>query len=184
MFREQDLKSGEPQERQPKSVRLMVVMGVAGCGKTTVGEALAREIDGVFLDGDAFHAPQNIQKMSSGIPLTDDDRWPWLTTFGKEIAKRDGQVVGGCSALKRTYRDHITAAAGEPVLFVYLDGSRDLIAARMGKREGHFMPTSLLDSQFATLEIPGDDENAVYVGIDADTNEIVSRILDKLAVQL
>ena len=161
----------------------MVVMGVAGCGKTTIGEALAHAIDGTFLDGDAFHPQRNIEKMSSGIPLTDEDRWPWLATFGREISARSGQVVGGCSALKRVYREHITRAAGEPVLFIYLDGSRELIARRMGKREGHFMPTSLLDSQFETLEVPGKDENAVHVDIDADTQEIVSRILNILVNQ-
>ncbi|MGI9365235.1 MAG: gluconokinase [Rhizobiaceae bacterium] len=158
-------------------------MGVAGCGKTTIGEALANAISGKFLDGDAYHPPRNIEKMSSGVPLTDEDRWPWLATFGQEISKRKGYVVGGCSALKRVYREHITRAAGEPVLFVYLDGSRELIAGRMGKREGHFMPTSLLDSQFETLEVPSRDENAIHVDIDTSTEEIVSRILKNLTDQ-
>ena len=132
-------------------IRLLVVMGVAGCGKTTIGEHLAAAVHGTFLDGDAFHPPANIEKMSQGVPLTDEDRWPWLEIFGREIAARSGTVIGGCSSLKRAYRDFITKAAGEPVLFIYLNGSRELIADRMGKREGHFMPTSLLDSQFATL---------------------------------
>ena len=112
--------------------------------------------------------------------LTDDDRWPWLETIGREIAHRDGQVVGGCSALKRAYRDRITASAGEPVLLVHLNGSRELIADRMTKREGHFMPTSLLDSQFATLEVPGKDECAVNIDIDANSAEIVRRIMAEL----
>ena len=161
-------------------IRLLVVMGVAGCGKTTIGEHLAAAINGTFLDGDAFHPKANIEKMSQGIPLTDEDRWPWLDTFGREIAARPGTVIGGCSSLKRAYRDHITQAAGEAVLFIYLNGSRDLIADRMGKREGHFMPTSLLDSPFATLQIPASDECAIAVDIDATTNEIVRRIQARL----
>ncbi|MEP1207197.1 MAG: gluconokinase [Rhizobiaceae bacterium] len=161
-------------------IRLYVVMGVAGCGKTTIGEALAEATGGTFLDGDSYHPAENIEKMSRGDPLTDDDRWPWLKIFGAEIAARDGLVIGGCSSLKRSYRDHITSAAGEPVLFIYLDGSRELIADRMGKREGHFMPTSLLDSQFAALEVPASDECAISVNIDATTAEIVEDLLRKL----
>ena len=161
-------------------IRLYVVMGVAGCGKTTIGEHLAAAIGGQFLDGDAFHPASNIEKMSRGDPLTDEDRWPWLEIFGGEIAAREGVVVGGCSSLKRAYRDFITRAAGEPVLFIYLDGSRELIADRMGKREGHFMPTSLLDSQFATLEVPQDDECTIRVDIDATTNQIVADIVRQL----
>jgi len=157
-------------------IRLYVVMGVAGCGKTTIGEDLAAAIGGTFLDGDAFHPPANIEKMSRGDPLTDEDRWPWLEIFGREIANRNGLVVGGCSSLKRSYREFITASAGEPVLFIYLDGSRDLIAGRMGKREGHFMPTSLLDSQFATLEIPTEEECSISVDIDATTLQIVENL--------
>lgn len=157
-------------------MRLFVVMGVAGCGKSTIGEAFATAQGGIYLDGDAFHPPENIEKMSKGEPLTDDDRWPWLKTFGAEIAARNGLVVGGCSALKRAYRDVILESAGEPVIFVHLDGRRELIADRMKSREGHFMPTSLLDSQFATLEIPQVDESAVSVDIDAPIDETVSNI--------
>ena len=171
------------------TIRLLVVMGMAGCGKTTIGEHLAAAmaamapappLNSTFLDGDSFHPQANIDKMSQGIALTDEDRWPWLETFGREIAARPGTVIGGCSSLKRAYRDHITQAAGEPVLFIYLNGSRELIAERMGKRQGHFMPTSLLDSQFATLEVPAEDECAIDVDIDAPTDEIVRRILAKL----
>ncbi len=162
------------------NIRLYVVMGVAGCGKTTIGEALAAAIDGTFLDGDAYHPPANIEKMSRGDPLSDEDRWPWLKIFGQEISVRKGPVVGGCSSLKRAYRDYITKAAGEPVLFIYLNGSRDLIARRMGERQGHFMPTSLLDSQFATLEVPASHECAMSVDIDATTEEIVENLLHQL----
>ncbi len=118
--------------------------------------------------------------MSRGDPLTDEDRWPWLEIFGREISLRKGPVVGGCSSLKRAYRDYITEAAGEPVLFIYLNGSRELIARRMGEREGHFMPTSLLDSQFATLEVPAPDECAISVDIDATTQEIVGNLVRQL----
>ena len=114
--------------------------------------------------------------MSKGQPLTDDDRWPWLEIFGKELASRNGLVVGGCSALKRSYREFITISAGEPVMFIYLEGSRELIASRMSARKGHFMPTSLLDSQFEALEVPAPDENAISVNIDADCDSIVASI--------
>jgi gluconokinase len=167
--------------RDLSNIRLLVVMGVAGCGKTSIGENLAAAIGGMFLDGDAFHPESNIQKMSQGVALTDEDRWPWLMIFGRQIAAQDGTVIGGCSSLKRAYRDYITDAAGEPVLFIYLKGSRELISERMGKREGHFMPTSLLDSQFATLEVPTKDECAIHVDIDATMDEIVQRIRQKIA---
>ena len=167
--------------QQHMTARLMVVMGVAGCGKTTIGRALADVLGGQFLDGDAFHPPGNIHKMSYGIPLTDDDRWPWLERFAIEMAKLDGMVVGGCSALRRSYRDHIRSALGEPVIFIHLTGSRELIASRMAKRTGHFMPTSLLESQFETLEAPDRSENAITVDISPTTARIVDDISAKLA---
>nr|WP_306269482.1 gluconokinase [Pararhizobium sp. IMCC3301] len=160
--------------------RLFVVMGVAGCGKSSIGEALAEKLGGLYLDGDTYHPAQNVAKMSRGEPLTDDDRWPWLERFGREMHNRDGIVVGGCSALKRAYRECITKAAGERTCFVYLSGSRDLIRARMDARTGHFMPLSLLDSQFATLEPPGTDEDAVTVEIDAPVDAIVARAMAAL----
>lgn len=164
-----------------KRARLFVVMGVAGAGKTTIGEALAVGLSGQFLDGDSFHPQTNIDKMSRGEPLTDADRWPWLQRFGTEIAAQSGIVVGGCSSLKRIYREVIARAADEAVMFIYLNGSRQLIADRMGKREGHFMPTSLLDSQFAALEVPTLDEHAISVSIDATTDQIVEDIKGQLA---
>ena len=170
----------DPNTQTTRTPRLFVVMGVAGCGKSTIGEMLAQTIGGSFLDGDAFHPASNIEKMSRGEALTDDDRWPWLETFGKEIAMAEGILIGGCSSLKRDYRDCITRAAAEPVLFIYLEGSRELIGSRMSQRKGHFMPTSLLDSQFATLEVPGEDENSISVNIDASTKTIVQRIVDEL----
>ena len=157
----------------------MVIMGVAGSGKTTIGEALARTIGAKYVDGDLLHPDANIAKMSAGIPLVDADRWPWLARVGETLRPGTIPIIVGCSALKRAYRDFITEQAGAPVLFIYLDGSRELISRRMRERTGHFMPTSLLDSQFATLEIPGKDENAISVVIDAPLQEIVADITTK-----
>lgn len=157
----------------------MVVMGVTGSGKTSVGEALAQAIGAIFVDGDRLHPLANIAKMSAGIPLDDDDRWPWLAKVGETLRRQPAPIIVGCSALKRAYRDYITERAGAPVLFVYLDGSHELISRRMRERTGHFMPASLLDSQFATLEIPGQDENAIRVAIDAPLEEIVADITTK-----
>ena len=156
--------------------RLFVLMGVAGCGKSSIGAALAPRLDGVYLDGDAYHAPESIAKMSRGEPLSDDDRWPWLKRFAEEMAARPGVVIGGCSALKRAYRDCIRAAAAEPVLFIHLAGSRELIGGRMTERKGHFMPPILLDSQFAALEPPGGDEPAITVDIAASPQAVAERI--------
>ncbi|TPN89411.1 gluconokinase [Mesorhizobium sp. CU2] len=157
----------------------MVVMGVTGSGKTTVGEALAEAIGAIFVDGDRLHPEANIAKMSAGIPLDDDDRWPWLAKVGETLRQQPAPVIVGCSALKRAYRDFIAERAGAPVLFIYLAGSRELISSRMHERTGHFMPTSLLDSQFATLEAPAKDENAIAVPIDAPLDRIVADITAK-----
>lgn len=160
---------------------LMILMGVAGCGKSSVGEALASAIDATYIDGDDLHPQSSIDKMSAGHPLTDDDRWPWLQSVGETLGKSSEPTIIGCSALKRSYRDKITAAATEPVTFIHLSGSRAVIETRMGAREGHFMPTALLDSQFSTLEAPTDDENAIAVNIDQPIKGIVSEIQKKLA---
>lgn len=153
----------------------IVLMGVAGCGKSSVGAALGKALAIPYRDGDDLHTPANVEKMRSGQPLTDDDRWPWLDRVGG-ILRRDAPIIIGCSALKRTYRDRIRAAAGGPVTFVHLSGSRDLIAARMAQRKGHYMPLALLDSQFAALEAPGPDE-ALTVDIARPLPEIVAAIL-------
>ncbi|TGD41781.1 gluconokinase [Pseudotabrizicola sediminis] len=153
-------------------------MGVAGCGKTSVGEEMAQRVGRPYLDGDELHPTANVEKMRQGIALTDADRWPWLDLVAAELA-RDGALIIGCSALKRAYRDRIRAGAGGPVTFVHLEGSRDLIAARMAERAGHYMPLSLLDSQFAALEPPSADE-AISVNIDQPLNALVSRILAEL----
>ena len=150
-----------------------VVMGVSGCGKSTVGAAFAAAIGGRFVDGDDLHPPENVAKMSAGVPLTDADRWPWLTQVGAALT---GNVVVGCSALKRAYRDRIRAVAG-PVRFLHLAGSREVIAARMAARPGHFMPLELLDSQFAALEPLAADEDGVTVDIDQSLDALVAGLL-------
>ena len=127
-------------------------MGVAGCGKTSVGEGLAALGLVEYIDGDALHPPANIEKMSQGEPLTDDDRAPWLTDVGQALAEEDGPVVIGCSALKRKYRDWIREAVPEPVRFIHLDAPQCVLEKRVAGRSNHFMPTGLLDSQFAALE--------------------------------
>ena len=150
-------------------------MGVAGCGKSTIGMALADRFDGTYLEGDLFHPSANIEKMSRGEPLNDEDRWPWLDIIAGKMRTQTGTVFAGCSALKRAYRERLIKAAGEPILFVHLAGSRELIAERMNAREGHFMPMTLLDSQFEALEPPTSDELAIHVDIRGSTQVCVER---------
>ncbi len=157
----------------------MIVMGVSGCGKTTVGEALAVRLGAGFTDGDDLHPAANIARMSRGEALTDADRWPWLTRVG-EALRGDGMRIVGCSALKRSYRDHIRRVAGGPVMFIHLAGPKAVIAERMRARRGHFMPPALLDSQFATLEPPGPDEGAVTVDIDQPFGAVMDAIVAQL----
>ena len=164
-------------ESRPRSDR-NVLMGVAGSGKTSVGVALSLAAGIPYRDGDDLHPAANVAKMSRGEPLTDDDRWPWLAKVGQTLAP--APLIIGCSALKRCYRDLITAEAHAPVTFIHLSGSRDLIASRMNARKGHFMPPALLDSQFAALEPPGPDENAITVGIDQSLEGIVADIITAL----
>jgi gluconokinase len=158
----------------------IVVMGVAGSGKTSVGTALAARLSLPFRDADEFHPKANIDKMSAGIPLTDADRWPWLDAIGQALAASGGRLIVACSALKRAYRDRLTRAAGRPVIFLWLDGSKATIAARMEHRKHHFMPPSLIDSQFATLEPPGPDELAVRVSVEPPRDEVVAAALAAL----
>ncbi|MBY6266337.1 gluconokinase [Azospirillum sp. 412522] len=139
---------------------IVVVMGVAGCGKSSVGQTLALALGHGFIEGDAHHPPANIAKMSSGIPLNDQDRDGWLGTLAGFIAEADREgrgLVVACSALKRRYRDRLRGGCGR-VVFLHLHGDKALIASRMGGRTAHFMPTALLDSQFADLEMPEADE--------------------------
>lgn len=160
----------------------IVVMGVSGCGKSSVGAALSGALGIPYRDGDDLHPAVNVAKMRAGEALTDADRWPWLDRVAQELA-RLAPVIVGCSALRRAYRDRIRAGAGGPVLFVHLAGSREVIAARMAARSGHFMPASLLDSQFATLEPPGPDEAAITVDIDQPMDRLVAEILRRLELR-
>ena len=145
----------------PAPFGAIVVMGVSGCGKSTFGQGLAQRIDGPFLEGDAFHPPANIAKMSRGVPLEDADRWPWLAALGTALgaaSRAHGQAVCSCSALRRAYRDRLAEAAGLPIRFVHLAGNPELLARRLAARPGHFMPPGLLASQLATLEPPRAEE--------------------------
>jgi gluconokinase len=150
---------------------VIVVMGVSGSGKTTIGQALAQRLGVDYAEADEFHPPENIAKMSSGLPLNDDDRWPWLNAIAEWIGEHPQGGVVTCSALKKKYRDVL--ARGGDVFFAHLDGTRELVAARLAERKGHFMPPALLDSQFADLEPLHDDERGAVISIDATPDEIV-----------
>jgi carbohydrate kinase (thermoresistant glucokinase family) len=161
----------------------LIVMGVSGAGKTTIGETLAARLGWPYEDADTFHPATNVAKMSAGQPLTDEDRWPWLKAIAAEIDRAcatGGHIVIGCSALKRAYRDVLMHGRGD-IRLVYLDGTQTLIADRLSHRKGHFMPPGLLISQFAALEPPTPDERPVTVSIDAEVGLIVDRIISQLS---
>ncbi|MFE5677915.1 gluconokinase [Streptomyces erythrochromogenes] len=161
--------------------RVIVVMGVAGTGKTTVGRLLAERLGLPYAEGDAFHPAANVAKMAAGHPLDDADRWPWLDAVGEWIRNRAGMCGGviAASSLKRVYRDRLRTAAPGAV-FVHLTGERALIEERMAARKGHFMPTTLLQSQFATLEPLQDDELGVAVDVAGSPEEVTERALAAL----
>ncbi len=153
--------------------RPIIVMGVAGCGKSSVGTRLAEALSLPYQEGDDLHPQANVAKMSAGTPLNDDDRWPWLDRIGEILAYHAASgIVLTCSSLKKVYRDRLRAAAGGKLAFVFLDGSKALLTQRMGSREGHFMPTSLLESQLATLERPDEETGVVVVNIDNTPEKI------------
>jgi beta-N-acetylhexosaminidase len=152
-------------------------MGVSGCGKTTIGDLVARQLGVPFLDGDSLHPVENVAKMAAGTPLTDEDRWPWLATVGAELAAAGNRgLVLACSALRRSYRDAIRAQAPDTV-FLHLHGSKDVLAARIEGRSGHFMPPSLLESQLATLEPLEADEAGVVVDVAEPVDAVVTAAL-------
>jgi len=160
----------------------LIVMGVSGSGKTTVGEHLASRLGWPYADADQFHPPSNIAKMSACHPLTDEDRWPWLKAIAAEIDRvraAGNHLVVGCSALRRAYRD-VLVHGRDDVRLVYLEGTQALIADRLNERKGHFMPPGLLTSQFKTLEPPTPDEHPIKVSIDATADAIVDEILRQL----
>lgn len=163
-------------------IRYIVVMGVAGCGKSTVAALLAGRLGWEFTEGDALHPASNVEKMRQGVPLSDADRLPWLHDIARAIggwraAGKPGIVA--CSALRRSYRD-IIAAGAEDLRFVYLRGNFSLIEQRLTARQGHFMPTSLLESQFMTLEEPASDEPALTIDTGAPVGELVNAVLGAL----
>ncbi|MCK1641150.1 gluconokinase [Bradyrhizobium sp. 157] len=157
-------------------------MGVSGSGKSTIADHLAKRLGWRYEDGDRFHPPDNVAKMSAGHPLTDEDRWPWLRAIADEIDRRAASgehAVIACSALKRAYRE-ILVHGRDDVRIVFLDGTLDLIAERLAARKGHFMPPGLLASQFRTLEPPGAGERPIIVSIDAPVENIVDDIVGQL----
>lgn len=182
----------------------LVVMGVSGCGKTSVGKLIASGLGYTFIEGDSRHPAANVEKMRSGIALTDADRWPWLEMLGDELARNEATVIS-CSALKRSYRDllrekaggHIEHQAkdqakgpagghsGRPLTFVFLQGERSLLASRMAGRRHDYMPLSLLDSQLATLELPaggpGGERDIVTIEIDQPPERIASLAIARIA---
>jgi beta-N-acetylhexosaminidase len=159
----------------------VIVMGVSGCGKTTIGDLVARELGVPFLDGDSLHPVENVAKMAAGTPLTDEDRWPWLATVGSELATAgNGGLVLACSALRRSYRDAIREQAPDTV-FLHLHGSKEVLRSRTEGRSGHFMPPALLDSQLATLEPLEADEAGTVVDIANPVNQVVADALAGIA---
>jgi gluconokinase len=163
---------------------VLVLMGVSGCGKSTVGAILASRLGWPFEDGDALQPQSNVEKMKAGHQLTDVDRWPWLEMVAKWIETRLDRGENGliaCSALKRSYRD-ILNRRGSGVVFVFLAGSKEMIASRLVARHGHFMPPSMLDSQFADLEEPSSDEPAIRVDVGPTPDVIAQGIMQELGL--
>ncbi|CAN7296492.1 gluconokinase [Phyllobacterium sp. LjRoot231] len=161
----------------------LVVMGVSGSGKSSVGNAIAKALALPFVEGDTRHPSANVQKMASGIPLTDEDRWPWLDKIGAELAKAEEGVVVSCSALKKSYRDRLRQEAGAPLGFIFLDGSLEVLLDHMSRRTGHFMPLSMLDSQLATLEPPTGEPLVLRQNIEHSVDEIAAASVDWVRAQ-
>lgn len=158
---------------------ILLVMGVSGSGKTTIGALLAGRLGWTYADADDFHPPANVAKMRAGKPLTDEDRRSWLEAIAAWIRRQKGPAVVTCSALKRKYRDVLRAGHDNERL-VYLEGSRELIGRRLAARHGHFFPQRLLDSQFADLEPPQADEDPLIVSIDQPPNAVADEIIERL----
>lgn len=157
----------------------VIVMGVSSCGKSTVGKQLGESLGLVFRDGDDMHPAANIEKMSAGHALNDADRWPWLEAIGQWMQGQTEGAIVGCSALKRSYRDLIRTHAPDTV-FVHLHGSYELLLERMQNRAGHFMPVSLLQSQFETLEELGEDEPGIVLDVAQNPAELTAEAAEYL----
>src|SRR5207248_5349904 len=168
----------------PVAPRILILMGVSGSGKSTIGAILARRLGWDLEDADWFHPPANVEKMHKGEPLTDEDRWPWLNAIASwinEARNKDKHAVLACSALKRRYRDILIGDRSD-VRLVFLKGDEALIGRRLATRHEHFMPASLLRSQFEALEEPGADENAIVVSVEPSPKVIADRILAALGL--
>ena len=161
--------------------KIYFIMGVSGCGKSTIGNLLSDELKIPFYDGDDYHSETNVKKMASGQPLTDDDRMDWLLSLNKiALNRREKGAIIGCSALKESYRKILENNLEKDVSWIYLSGSFDEVMSRLNQRKGHFMPAALLKSQFETLEIP---EYAIQVSINQSARQIVKRILELIESQ-
>ena len=162
---------------------VLVIMGVSGSGKSTIAGVLAGKLGWDLVEGDDLHPTANVAKMQSGLALTDEDRWPWLALVSDQIRARTEVGIPGimtCSALKKKYRDVLR---GQSVIFVFLQGSKDQISDRLASRHGHFMPTSLLESQFTALEEPTDDENYIALSISASPSEAADEVIERLGLR-
>jgi gluconokinase len=166
----------------PSEPVAVVVMGVSGAGKTTAGRALANFLGADFIDGDDLHSAEARAKMSAGHPLDDDDRWPWLDRIAAALREKRGArgAVVACSALRRAYRDRLRAGVGPALRFVYLKASPDQMRARVAGRKGHYMPASLVDSQFAALEPPDGETDVVTMAADADLTPAIPKLAAEL----
>ena len=160
-------------------------MGVCGCGKTSVGGLLATNTEGEFIDADSFHPPKNVEKMSTGVPLNDQDRKKWLIAIGQAIKAHEGPwpLFFGCSALKRKYRNLIDFQAfGQEISYIHLEGDKELIRKRMKKREGHFMKAQMIDSQFQDLEKLQSVEKGITVDVEPGLDKVCESILDEINI--
>ena len=164
----------------------IVVMGVSGCGKSTLAAGLAERLGYRFIEGDSLHPKANVERMSAGLPLGDEDRWPWLDRVAAEMnaTVQEGQgAVATCSALRKAYRDRLRDHLRHPPVFLWLDGAQELIAVRMAARAGHFMPQTLLASQFATLEPPAGEADVIRLDISATMADMLRKALAALAAR-
>ena len=176
----------DPQDAAPIASQAIVVMGVAGSGKSTLSRLLAEALECRFIEGDDLHSEANVDKMRSGQPLVDEDRWPWLDRLGEalgEATREDGVAVAACSALKLAYRERLARAADVPVSFIMPEADRAELARRMESRKGHYMPPSLLASQLATLERPGPEERALILDARASPEELCAASREWLRAQ-